>query len=413
MAVYDKTTRIGGLIHILLPEPPGILAAEFPEKYASTGIPSMIKSLVDQGARPDQMEATIAGGALVGPVTQQDINLDIGGRSFEIAESILKASEIKVLKSETGGFFTCTLELNMATGEATIQPAWEDMIGGSTDFSPPSIQDINDTIETLTPIPQTALKIIRMVNDDRYDMDKISDELSKDQVLSAQTLKVCNSAIFTGSVKIDTLKEAVVLLGQDMLIKSVITAAVNNYFSQATVSGYSLCKGGLFFHAVGVGTMAENIAGFCKKSTPKHAYAAGLLHDIGKVVLDQFVSRGAPLFFRNMNQEEETGMTTEKKLLGINHCEAGSFLAKRWQFSAALNDVIIHHHRPENATKNTELVCIVYLADLLMAKFGAGLEREKVHAEPLDYALDLLGMTADGLPKLIDTIPNNDQLQLL
>jgi len=113
VAIYDKSTKIGGMIHILLPEPPGFSGADFPEKYASTGIPLLIQELLKLGAVPENLEASIAGGALVGPVSQQDMNLDIGGRSTDIATTILKAAKIETLTSETGGFFTCTLELNM------------------------------------------------------------------------------------------------------------------------------------------------------------------------------------------------------------------------------------------------------------------------------------------------------------
>ena len=98
VALYDKTTKIGGMIHILLPEPPSIGSPDFPEKYASTGVPMLIKDLVELGTSPENLEASIAGGALVGPVSQQDINLDIGGRSTDIVVSLLETSGIKTIK---------------------------------------------------------------------------------------------------------------------------------------------------------------------------------------------------------------------------------------------------------------------------------------------------------------------------
>ena len=160
VALYDKSSNIGGMIHILLPEPPAIAAPEYPEKYASTGVPLLINELIKLGARPENLKATIAGGALVGPVSQQDINLDIGGRSTEIVTSFFESIGIKIAKSETGGFFTCTLELNMATGQTNIKPAWENTYKTTDDFSKPSIENINNTIKDLKAIPQTALKIL-------------------------------------------------------------------------------------------------------------------------------------------------------------------------------------------------------------------------------------------------------------
>ena len=407
VALYDTSTKIGGLIHILLPEPPGISSADFPEKYASTGIPLLIKELVNLGAKPENLKASIAGGALVGPVSQQDMNLDIGGRSTEIAVSLLATLGIKTIKSETGGFFTCTLELNMATGDTRINPAWEDTGILKDDFTAPSMNNIIDIIDHLKPIPQTALKIFRMFQSGRHDITKITDELAKDQVLSGQTLKLCNSALFAGMVKIETLKDAVMLLGENMLIKSIITAAVDTYFNQTETSGYSICKGGLFFHAVGVASTAEKIAEKSGSPSIKLAYIAGLLHDIGKVILDQYIADGSPLFFRNLSQKNEDFLSSEKKLLGITHSEAGAFLAKKWNFPDGLSDVIQFHHTPEKAKKNKELIYIIYLADLLIEKFNTGFDLEKMQTKSFETALDRLGFKMKDLPELVDAIPIN------
>ncbi|MBU0970320.1 MAG: HDOD domain-containing protein [Proteobacteria bacterium] len=407
VALYDNVHKIGGLIHILLPEPLGSMGDQFPEKYASTGIPMLLHQLTLLGSEPKHLKASIAGGALVGPVSQQDMGLDIGGRSADIAQAILQSHGIEIVNSETGGFFTCTLELNMESGETTIRPAWEDTGNFRGNFSRPTRNDIKKTIEHIKPIPQTALKIFRMFRDDRYDVSDITQALSQDQVLSGQTLKLCNSAMFAGTVKVETLKEAVLLLGEDLLVKSVITAAVKTYYNQTGASGYSLCRGGLFFHAVGVALTAEKLAEKTGKAPRKNAYTAGLLHDIGKVILDQYISDRAPLLFRTLSIAKESFLASEKKLLGISHCEVGSFLAQKWQFSDALSQTIGHHHHPEKAESHKDLVYIVYLADLLMEKFHAGHELEKMQQESIGHVLNHLGLTLADIPKLIDAIPIN------
>ncbi|MFA5904281.1 MAG: HDOD domain-containing protein, partial [Desulfobacula sp.] len=362
VALYDATTKTGGLIHILLPEPPGFSETEYPEKYASTGIPLLIGELINLGANPEHIRAVIAGGALVGPVSRQDVDLDIGGRSAEIAASILKSAGIRTIKSETGGFFTCTLELHMATGETSIHPAWMDICKSENTFAAPTMENISETIDTLKPIPQAALKILRMFHSSSCHINDITRELTKDQVLSGQTLKLCNSALFSGLLKIDSLKDAVMLLGEDMLIKSIITAAVQNYYNQTGTSGYSLCKGGLFFHAVGVAVLSEKIAEKTGQCPPKQAYTAGLLHDIGKVVLDQYIAGSAPLFFRKLGNDTETLISSEKKIFGITHSETGAVLAKKWYFSDNLSEAIRFHHNPEQAKENKPLAFIIYLA---------------------------------------------------
>lgn len=407
VTLYDRATKTGGLIHILLPEPPGFSEPESPEKYASTGIPLLIKALIKLGAYPENLRACIAGGALVGPVSHQDVSLDIGGRSADIAVAILENDGIKVIKSETGGFSTCSLELNMATGETAILPAWMD--GGKSEmtFVAPSMKDIFKTIDTLRPVPQAALKILRMSQYSQCHITDITKELARDQVLSGQTLRLCNSAFFSGSLKIDTLNDAVLLLGEETLIKSIITAAVHNYYNQTGSSGYSLCRGGLFFHAVGVAALAEKIAEKTGLCPSKSAYTAGLLHDIGKVILDQYIADSAPLFFKRLAQKTESLLSSEKKIFGITHCEAGAVLAKKWNFSDNITEAIQYHHLPETAKESQSLVFIIYLADLILEKFSAGFDLEKMQTQSLESALDHLGLKMSDLPALVDLIPIN------
>ncbi len=403
VAMYDEYQKIGGMIHIILPSPPGESHGGVPERYASTGLPLLLEKMEELGSSASQIQATIAGGCFVGQVNQQDLILDIGGRSVEIALSFLRKAGIPVVKSETGGFFSCTLELDMATGETRILPPWESELE-TKPIVRPSMNDILNTIAVLKPIPQTALKILRMFQDSQFGIDDIAQELAKDQVLGAQTLKICNSAMFS-SFHVEVLKDAVLLMGEGMLVQAVITAAIRSYFGQTGTAGYSLCKGGLYFHALAVAMMSEKLAAATGKVNPALAYTAGLLHDIGKTILDQYVASCVPLFFRDPNPSHSNIMELEKKVLGITHCEAGLLLAKKWHFPQALSQVIAHHHAPEQAESHDTLVCIVYLANLLTGRFQAGISLETMQTNSLDYVLQYLGITMDQIPGIIDQIP--------
>ena len=407
VALYDNVAKVGGMIHILLPEPPSTNPPESPEKYASTGLPLLLKELFVLGADPANLKATIAGGALVAPLSQIDINLDIGGRSTEIAMDILNHAGIKIIKSETGGFFTCTLELDLSTGQFSIRPVSfrGKNIEQEFSFTPPTKQEIEKTIEGLKPIPQAALKILRMIHEENHDIQAITRELAMDQVLGARVLKIANSAMFAGRVSIDSIKDAVLLLGENLLLRMIITAALKEYFNQAGDTGYSLCKGGIFFHAVGCAMVAEKIAILTDRETPKIAYTAGLLHDIGKVVLDQHITKVCPLFFRGIHHDGTSAIELERKIFGTTHCDTGTLLAEQWNFSSPLIQVIASHHTPETATSHRDLVSIVFVADLLMSRFNAGLELEKIKSSKFLDTLDYLGLTLPDLPYIIDSIP--------
>jgi putative nucleotidyltransferase with HDIG domain len=194
------------------------------------------------------------------------------------------------------------------------------------------------------------------------------------------------------------------MLGQDLLLKFVISASLNNFFNQ-TGMGYSLCKGGMYHHAVGTAVIAEKLAEITKKVDPPLAYTAGLLHDIGKVVLDQFVNAGFPLFYRQVNDEEKNFSEVEKQVLGTDHTEVGASLAINWSFPESLVETIRHHHNPEDARQHRGLVHIIYLADLLMSRFHTGLELERLNTGALASRLETIGLTISGFPELVDLIP--------
>jgi putative nucleotidyltransferase with HDIG domain len=406
VALCDEETGVGGLIHLLLPEPVSLAGSFQPGKYASTGFPIFLRALYDEGASKKHLKAFIAGGALVGPLSSSDLQLDIGGRTAETVMSFLKEEDIPIEQSETGGFLTCSLSLDLTTWQCDIKPSGSDKIsiGGKTQIQVPSISEIEQSMEAIQPIPQVALKILRLTDEDEYDIRALTAEIRKDQVISAKTLKLCNSVIFAGSNKIESLDHALVYIGLQMLVRLVISASVDSFFSH-TGSGYSLCKGGLFHHAIGTAVISEKLADLTGRVKPGSAYTAGLLHDIGKVVLDQYVSSAYPLFYRELNEEGNNFSETEKTILGVDHTEVGSELARRWSFPESLIDVIRYHHKPEDATQNPELAHTVYLADLLMSRFHAGLELERLDTAALSARLAVLGLSMERFPDIVDLIP--------
>ena len=403
-ALYDPVAGVGGLIHLLLPEPISQEATSQPEKYASTAFPVFLRVLYAAGASAENTRASIAGGALVGPLQDSDLELDIGGRTAERVMQIIAAKGIRVDKLETGGFFTCSLTLDLSTWECRIEPAGFDRLSASADIKIPEPDEISQSAKDLQPIPQIALKVLRMINEELYEIQNLTEEIRKDQVISARTLQLCNSVMFASRKKIESLDHALVMLGQSLLLKFVISASFNNFFKQSGM-GYSLCKGGIYHHAVGTAVIAEKLAVLTGKVEPSLAYTAGLLHDIGKVVLDQYIISGFPLFYRQLNEEGKNFPEVEKQVLGTDHTEVGASLALKWSFPESLVETIRHHHNPEDAQQHNELVHIVYLADLLMSRFHAGLELERLNTDTLETRLEAIGLSISEFPALVDHIP--------
>lgn len=403
VAIYDRYAEVGGLAHFLLPEPTGMDCFWQPETYAATGLPLFLDALEQEGASLKRMEAVVAGGALVGILSECDLELDIGGRTADVVETVLRRKGVPIRTQETGGFFTCRLGLNLDTFQYRIAPFGTDRADDAPkEFVPLSFERLKKSLQEVSPIPQIALKIIRMIRHRSYDMEEVAEETRRDQVISAKVIRLCNSARF--GIKTDAIDRALVMIGEKRLMQFILTAALDDFFPERDV-GYSICKGGLYKHALGTAMTAEGLANFTGLVSPDIAYTAGLLHDIGKVVLDQYISPVAPLFYRRTQVNGMSLIDVEKETFGMSHDEAGGLLAKQWALSESLTDAIRHHHQPENSKVNPHLTHHVYLADLLMSRFMVGHELERICTKDLGPRLERLGIRPDQLPVIVDRIP--------
>ncbi len=405
VALWDREADVGGIYHALLGEPlvPHAPVTD-PRRYAVKGLPLFLEELLDKGARRENLQAALAGGAIVGPDRETQLDLQIGAKTLECVESFLERAQIPIVLSETGGTFTCALYLNCDTWEPDIQPVGAHLYECAPEEpAPPDSSKILESIDQVKPIPQIAFKILSLLNEDEYDMREVSREIRNDQVLAAKLLALCNTPMYGASGKIDSLDRALLFLGEKRLLQIALSLFLSGVFP-STTGGYSLCKGGLFHHAVCTAFVAEHLAQKYSLPTGK-AYTHGLLHDIGKVVLDQTVSKHAPLFYRKAAKSPQPLYKIEEELFGIDHPRAGALLARHWGLPEDVVRVVTVHHDGENADLWNPDVALVVLADFLANKFVAGFQVEKLASEPIRYSLDQLEIGPEDLERLVADIP--------
>lgn len=404
VALVDRKAAVGGLMHILLPEPTGSSTTRPPESYASTGLPHFIENLAKAGADKGRLQASISGGSLYGASTDLNLDFDAGGLSTEIVLRILRTERISIQQSEINGYFGSKLSLNTSSWQADIQPIIPKSHTTAAAFKKPGGEEINTAIARIRPIPQIALKLLRILRKGDYNMTELATEIRHDQVIGARVLRYCNSPIIGLRQKIDSIDRAIILLGENRMLEVVVSASVNPFFDQQE-GGYSMMRGGLYQHAVGVANIARILAQYTGRSNPESAYTAGLLHDIGKVILDQYITKSLPLFYQSVSSRDQEFVTLEQEFIGIDHQQVGRQLGIKWNLPDNLTETIAVHHSPEDAVVDRDLAHIVYVADLLSYRFQAGLEYERITANGLVPRLEHLGLDLSQLPELINRIP--------
>jgi len=404
VAIYDPINGIGGLIHLLLAEPTvdGNTMGR-PENYASTGLPMFIGDLYKNGAKKENLKAVVAGGVLVGPVSGIDINLDIGGRTTEIVERLLKKEGIPIAKMETGGYFSCCLSLKLSNWESGIDLISTPDESHEIKFNRPTKIQLERAMADVRPIPQIVLKIIRMIQDENCSMSDLAKEVRQEQVITAKVIRLCNTAFFRQRLMVDSIDRALLVLGEKRLLQLAISASMEDFFPGES-GGYSLCKGGLFNHAVGSAVISERLAAITGLVPEEIAYTAGLLHDIGKVALDQYMGLAYPLFYRKIQVGDESLINAENEIFGATHTEIGGMLAEQWSMPEQIGEVIKYHHTPEQARFSPELTHIVYFADLILSRFMVGNELDRLNTDDFMDRLKSIGMTPDQFPGIIEKL---------
>ncbi len=403
LAVFDNEAEVGGIFNIILPEPSGNITYFNPIKYARTGIPKFIEALCELGAQRERMKATLAGGGLFGPISIIEPILDIGGHTAMITREMLTKEGVCVEHSEIGDYFSCkmTVDFNTLTSSITT-------VGKQSHYTEPfeklTLENLDVAIQKVKPIPQISLKIIQLINSNSYSMKEIAAEVRKDQIISAKVINISNSALYSPKKRIDSIDQALVMLGEKAIMQIIVSASLDQFF-QVPSNGYSVGKGGLSHHAIGTALVTEKLSEFTNKGSPDITYTAGLLHDIGKVVLDQYVAAAAPQFYERVYSEKMDLVHVEREVLGIDHNVVGDRLSELWELPENLREAIAYHHQPEKAEVDPALAHQVYLADLLMSRFHVGKMMDRIDTEKFTSRLNALGIDYKNFYKLLEYIP--------
>jgi putative nucleotidyltransferase with HDIG domain len=218
---------------------------------------------------------------------------------------------------------------------------------------------------TLPTFPAVASRLIEEVARPDATSEEIGRILSRDPALTARTLKLANSDFYGFPRKVGSVDLAVLVLGTHTIRDLVLTSSVLQALGR---TGSSL--EGLLSHSMACGIAARALAERAKYRLTGDAYAAGLLHDVGKVVLRQADPERFDQVLARCRATNVAAAEAERELFGSDHAEVGGWLAERWGLPADIVEAIACHHRPDAATRNPALASLVHIANFLAQRAG-------------------------------------------
>jgi len=277
-----------------------------------------------------------------------------------------------------------------------------------------NIDDIINGIDTLKPIPPVAAQIMALAEDENSSMSEIADLIVYDPSITASMLKICNSVYFGLSRKVESVRDAITLLGLDQMVELVLLNGTAENFKDEP-DGYGLGEGELWHHAVLSAYVAKVLAENHGLANKKHLiFTAALVKDVGKIIMGRFVAFSYEKINILVNSKGYSFNEAEKEVIGMNHEELGALVGKKWQFGKKLIYIIRHHHMSEEACRDDVETAMVYLADIVCMMMGFGTGVDGLAYRFYSDVLNRMNLTEQDLQKIIyDTGERRQKIQKL
>ena len=254
------------------------------------------------------------------------------------------------------------------------------------------------TIKELPPLPLVVHKLLQVMDDPNSSADDISQVLNSDQAMASKVLKLVNSSFYGLSGKVTTVQRAIVILGLSSIRNLALGLGVTKLMARA---GNGELQQRFWDHSIATAVACETVARSTQRMIPEEAFVAGLLHDIGHLVL----LMTAPDEFRQVMDGGPTNMVErETKIIGMSHTRAGQKLLKTWKLPTMLCDAIRFHHTPKIFTgKEDPLISMVAMGDMLAGVHGDVYERS-LGDEDFQNLIKVVGLDVRLLDRILKTM---------
>ena len=223
----------------------------------------------------------------------------------------------------------------------------------------------------LVSLPEISIKINEMVDDPKCSATHIGKVIGKDAALTARLLKIVNSAFYRFPSRVETVTRAITIIGYRELRDLVFAATVAGIFER--ISNDLVDLDGFWRHGIYTGILSRQIAERCQVLHGERLFVAGLMHDIGRLIIAYKLPKLTRAILDLCEQQGAGLYAAERQILGFSHADVGAELMNAWNFPQAQQDVARFHHDPAEAKDNVLEVNIVYLANIIAQIAETGL----------------------------------------
>jgi putative nucleotidyltransferase with HDIG domain len=254
-----------------------------------------------------------------------------------------------------------------------------------------SLEELIGSSGRLPPFPALIRKAMEVINRPNSSLQEVVETIQYDQAITANVLKVINSAAFGLRQPVGSLRDAVMLLGYEQLLEIILSGSMASALERR-IPGYDLEAGELWKHSVSSALLTRIISRRLNREPNPLIFTAALIHDIGKVILHSYVQEEFLSIKEKVRHTGTSFLEAEKEVLGVDHAELSAGIIEQWNFPGEIVQAVRHHHTPLSAGSEREAVYLIYLSDLIAMLTGIGGGIDGLSYSGFDQVMQYFGL---------------------
>jgi len=272
-------------------------------------------------------------------------------------------------------------------------------------YTPQEIDLMLQKVDSVPTLPHLVNQLVQVVTSDKTSARDVAKIVSFDQAFTSKILRLVNSAFYGFPQKIGTVTHATAILGFNVLRSLALSISVFDIFKGES---FGFDRAAFWKHSIGVGVSARALAKRIRYPEPEEVFIAGLLHDIGKVVMDKYMHDDFIKVLRAVNEKDCTIREAEIDVLGTDHARIGHRIGIRWNLPRRLRDSIRYHHIPpadlSTLADNGKETALIHMGDIVcrVKNFGSGGDGKLL--DPNEKLWAITGLTEEDLKAVLDTV---------
>ncbi|MGV7221997.1 MAG: HDOD domain-containing protein [Nitrospinales bacterium] len=254
----------------------------------------------------------------------------------------------------------------------------------------------------ISSLPEVYFRLQKVLNDPQCSFEEIADVISSDVSLSARLMRIVNSSFYNFPTKIDTIKHAISIIGTWQLRDLALSTTIITSFKGGPEKHINMDS--FWKHSITCGITARLIGIHNGEPNSERLFLAGLLHDIGRLILLENLPEEANIIMDRFAKEDRLLSELERETLGFDHSDVGAALMEHWNLPKSLTEVIEYHHKPLEAPNHGYEASIIHLADIFAKTMQSGSSGDESAPPLVPAAWEKAKLDETFLPLLWDRV---------